>query len=242
MTHKRLRFRRHLIKEHATIVARGPSKHSYIECRLRFDGESHLIVHQNCHRIFEVIATYAVNPECSVCKMIFISNEDLQLHLDRHKNDPESLLMPITALGVFYQNGEAFVDENYSETEVLDENAKSCGHCLMKFATDEECKQHLILFHATSFVCPFDQRLFDGIPTLSFSNHLPSLSFRNLPDLEIACSLCKMQFDTVYDKLAHIKVCSAKKFHCDHCDKNFFRKAELVHHLKVVTGQRAFAW
>lgn len=242
VTQKRDRFRMHLQKSHTTIVLRGPSKHSCIECRLRFDGENHLTVHKNCHRIFDVIAPYAVYPECTDCKMLFISNEDLQIHLERHKENPESLFDPIVAIGVIFRNGETFVDDNCSKLEFSDESATTCGHCLMKFATDDECKHHMMLFHATSFVCPFDMRVFDGIPTLSFGNHLRHFHPEIFPELEIACSLCKMQFDTVYDKLAHMKICKFKKFHCDHCEKSFFRKAELIHHLKVVTGLMVFAW
>lgn len=242
VTQKRDRFRMHLQKAHTTIVLRGPSKHSCMDCRLRFDGENHLIVHKNCHRIFDVISPYAVYPECSGCKMLFITNEDLQIHLERHKSNPESLRVPIVAIGVIYRNGETFVDVNSAKSEVFDENAPTCGHCLLKFATDDKCKHHMMLFHATSFVCPFDSRVFDGIPTLSFSNHLRHFHPEIFPELEIACSLCKMQFDTVYEKLAHMKFCKAKKFHCDHCEKSFFRKAELIHHLKVVTGLMVFAW
>lgn len=244
VTHKRDRFRVHLQKVHTTIVLRGPSKHSCLECRLRFDGENHLVVHKNCHRIFDVIAPYAMYPECSACKMLFVSNEDLQMHLERHKDQPENLQEPIVAVGVIFRNGETFVDDSIDkdQSDLFDENALTCGHCLLKFASEEECKQHLMLFHATSFVCPFDLRVFDGIPTLSFGNHLRHFHPEIFPDLEITCSFCKMQFDTVYEKLAHMKNCKAKKFHCDHCDKSFFRKAELIHHLKVVTGLMVFAW
>lgn len=242
VTNKRGRFRLHLQKFHTTVLVRGPNKHSCFDCHLRFDGESHLNVHRNCHRIFDVIAPYAQYPVCDCCKLLFCTNEDLQVHLQRHKENPEALHDPITALGVVHRNGEAFVNDDEDPPEIPDLNAPTCGHCLLRFGSENECKHHLMLYHATSFTCPFDSRVFSGIPTLSFGNHLRQCHPDIFPDLEIACSFCKMQFETVYNKLAHMKVCKAKNFQCDHCDRSFFRKAELLHHLKVVTGLMVFAW
>jgi uncharacterized protein YlaI len=99
-----------------------------------------------------------------------------------------------------------------------------------------------MLFHLNVFVCPFDSREFPGIPTLSYGNHLRQCHPDIFTDLEIKCSLCEMQFETVYDKLSHMKNCQEKNFQCDHCEKRFFKKAELQHHLKVVLGLRVFAW
>lgn len=241
-TNKRGRFRLHLQKFHTTVLVRGPNKHSCFDCHLRFDGESHLNVHKNCHRIFDVIAPYAQYPSCDCCKLLFCTNEDLQIHLQRHKENVETLRDPITAIGVVHRNGESFVNDEEDLPEIPDPNAPTCGHCLLKFGSENECKHHLMLNHATSFTCPFDSRVFSGIPTLSFGNHLRQCHPDIFPDLEIACSFCKMQFETVYDKLAHMKTCKAKNFQCDHCERSFFRKAELLHHLKVVTGLMVFAW
>lgn len=221
---------------------RGPNKHSCYDCRLRFDGENHLIVHKNCHRIFDVIAPHAQYPGCEACVMFFATAEDLQIHSHRHQFDPDLLRDIIPAIGVVHRNGETFVSEDDDQLEVIDENAPTCGHCLIKFTTENECRRHLLLFHCTYFTCPFDNRVFEGIPTLSFGNHLRQGHPDLFPYLEIACSFCKMQFETVYEKLAHMKKCTAKNFQCDHCDRSFFRKAELLHHLKVVTGLTVFAW
>lgn len=242
VANKRGRFRLHLQKVHTTILMRGPNKHSCYDCHLRFDGENHLMVHRNCHRIFDVIASYASYPECDNCKMFFCTSDDLQLHINRHKENPEALRDFIPAIGVVHRNGDDFIIEDDDTPEILDEDAITCGHCLVKFGSANECKHHLMLYHATFFTCPFDSRVFSGIPTLSFGNHLRQCHSDIFPDLEIACSFCKMLFDTVYDKLAHMKKCKSKSFVCDHCDKSFFRKAELLHHLKVVTGLMVFAW
>lgn len=239
---KRDRFRMHLQKVHTSILLRGPNKHSCFDCHLRFDGESHLSVHKNCHRIFDVIAPYAIYPECEQCKMLFNTHEDLQVHINRHKENPEALQEMIPAIGVVHRNGEHFVSSEEQPEVVDDENASTCGHCMKRFATDTECKQHLMLFHAIAFTCPFDSRVFDGIPTLSFGNHLRQCHPDIFPDLEISCRFCKMQFETVYEKLAHMKTCKEKSFQCDHCERSFFRKAELIHHLKVAYGITVFAW
>lgn len=239
---KRGRFRMHLQKTHTTILMRGPNKHSCFDCHLRFDGESHLSVHKNCHRIFDVIAPYVNYPECETCRMIFSTSEDLQTHVSRHKENPEALQDPIPVTGVVHRNGEPFIGHVDIQEIISEESSSFCGHCLRRFSSDTECKHHIMLYHATAFCCPFDSRVFDGIPTLSFGNHLRQCHPDIFPDLEIACSFCKMQFETVYEKLAHMKICKAKVFQCDHCDRSFFRKAELVHHLKVVTGLTVFAW
>lgn len=241
-SNKRGRFRMHLQKVHTTIRMRGPNKHSCYDCRLRFDGENHLIVHRNCHRIFDVIAPHAQYPGCDACAMFFATAEDLQVHSHRHQYEPDLLRDIIPAIGVVHRNGETFVSEDDDQVEVTDENAPTCGHCLVKFATENECRLHLMLFHARNFTCPFDARVFEGIPTLSFGNHLRQGHPDLFPYLEIACGFCKMQFETVYEKLAHMKKCKAKNFQCDHCARSFFRKAELLHHLKVVTGLTVFAW
>lgn len=239
---KRGRFRHHLQKFHTTILIRGPNKHSCFSCRLRFDGENHLQVHKNCHRIFDVIAPHVQYMSCEDCKMFFCSFEDLQIHINRHQENTQALLDPIIAVGVVHRNGETFTNDDDDTQETLDHNSPTCGHCLMRFPTENEAKIHLLLYHFTVFTCPFDSREFPGIPTLSFGNHLRQCHPDIFPDLEIKCSFCQMQFENVYEKLAHMKKCRAKKFQCDHCERSFFRKAELLHHLKVVTGLMIFAW
>lgn len=241
-SNKRGRFRVHLQKAHTNILMRGPNKHSCFDCRLRFDGENHLLVHKNCHRIFDVIAPYAIYPECVSCKMFFCTADDCQIHINRHKENPEALQEMIPAMGVVHRNGEHFISAEETPEVFDDENCSTCGHCLRRFSSETDCKHHLMLYHATAFSCPFDARVFDGIPTLSFGNHLRQCHPDIFPELEIACSFCKMQFETVYEKLAHMKVCTSKMFQCDHCDRSFFRKAELLHHLKVVYGLTVFAW
>jgi Zinc finger, C2H2 type len=239
---KRGRFRSHLQKNHSNIVWRGPSKYSCYECHLRFDGDNHLEVHKNCHRIFEVLAPYSLYPECEGCKMFFATINDLELHHERHNNCPETLREPILAEGVVHKNGEIFSNEEEDRLEIHDEDAPTCGHCLAKFSTENECKNHLMLFHVSTFTCPFDSRVFDGIPTLSLGNHLRQCHPDIFPELQISCKLCKKQFETVYEKLAHMKKCEAKLFQCDHCDKTFGKKTNLLHHIKVAMGLMVFAW
>lgn len=236
------RFRCHLQKIHSNIVWRGPSKYSCYECHLRFDGENHLEVHKNCHRIFEVLAPYAQYPECECCKMFFATISDLEFHHERHNSSPDALRQPILAEGVVHRNGETFSNEDEDRLEIHDADAPTCGHCLVKFASEVDCKNHLMLFHVSTFTCPFDSRVFDGIPTLSLGNHLRQCHPDIFPELEISCKLCKMQFETVYEKLAHMKKCDSKLFQCDHCDKTFGKKTDLLHHLKVAIGLMVFAW
>jgi hypothetical protein len=242
VTSKHSSFRNHLQKFHTSILLRGPNKHSCFTCKLRFDGENHLKVHNNCHRICDAISPHIQYPSCETCRMFFCSFEDLQIHLNRHIENPQALLDPINAVGVVHRHGETFALDDDNTQEMLDEDSPTCGHCLVKFSKENDCKVHLMLFHLNVFVCPFDSREFPGIPTLSYGNHLRQCHPDIFTDLEIKCSLCEMQFETVYDKLSHMKNCQEKNFQCDHCEKRFFKKAELQHHLKVVLGLRVFAW
>lgn len=241
-SNKRGRFRQHLQKFHTAILMRGPNKHSCFSCRLRFDGENHLQVHKNCHRIFEVISPHVQYLSCDDCRMFFCSFDDLQIHINRHRENPRAIHDPILIVGVVHRNGESFLSDDDDMQAIHDDSSSTCGHCLMKFSSEDESKVHLMLYHMTVFTCPFDSREFPGIPTLSFGNHLRQCHPDIFPELEIKCSFCKMQFENVYEKLAHMKKCQAKMFQCDHCEKSFFRKADLQHHLKVVTGLMVFAW
>lgn len=49
------------------------------------------------------------------------------------------------------------------------------------------------------------------------------------PNLTYPCSLCNREWPTIYEKLAHQKVCDEKKFVCDYCGK----KETTRHHLQA---------
>lgn len=255
------RFRIHVQRNHTNLLTKGPNKHSCHECRLRFDGENHLVVHNNSHKIFDLTAPYAIYPSCAECRMFFCADTDLLIHENRHSENPELLFDAMPCVGVMQKNGEVFMSvSDEIVRDVPDEIAVRCGHCLRTFGSETEVKHHLMLHHCKSFACPFDGRVFNGIPTLSYGIHLRQIHPEIFPDLRISCSFCRMDFETIYSKLKHMKICKEKQYCCDHCGRNylgnlylklltkslfsgksFFKKTELLHHLKVVLGLTVFA-
>jgi hypothetical protein len=237
-THQKSKLRNHESQVHGT-VAKKPTKHSCFQCNLRFESETLLKVHNNCHKIIESISPFSNLPICECCSMTFLNDQDHDLHINKlHEGNEDSKLNQI---GIVYKNGDPFRDKEEKEIEQQNRVAE-CGYCVKYFTNEIDCRRHLMLFHATSFICPFDARQFDGTPTLSFGNHLRQCHPEVFTELEIICSFCNMKFDTVYDKISHMKKCSAKRYVCDHCGKSFFKKSKLLNHLKVVTGLLVIAW
>jgi len=100
----------------------------------------------------------------------------------------------------------------------------------------------MLMVHSSAFVCPIDKREFSGFKSVSlFAHHLRNKHSELFPELKFACTFCKMEFPSIYNKLSHMKSCSSKKFGCDHCDKKFFRKVDLKAHIRFVSGELFFS-
>lgn len=211
-------------------------------CCLKFKDQKLLLAHQACHDLLSVISECYLFPSCSTCSALFIDEITLNLHLANHENDLD-VLQPISVphgeimlLGKMIHNMEP--KDHQTSIEGF---AWSCGHCSLKFSKEVFCRFHLLMFHAQSFECPVDKRNFSGFKSVSlFCHHLRNKHSEYFPDLSFPCTFCKLEFSSVYDKLSHMKGCSLKKFSCDHCGKKFFKKSELVSHLKFVSGELTF--
>lgn len=201
------------------------------ECCYQFKSQSHYQAHVNGHSIYEIVAKHATHPTCTTCNLMFCEDSFIATHKSNHTRDISQVL---PSEGTFLKYGTH--RSEFEPTVALDENAIKCGHCMKKFASEESCRLHQLIFHATTLRCPIEDRVFNG--NQAFSVHLRN----NHPELfgdevKFLCSVCKMEFDSLYNKLKHMKTCDQKKYECSHCDKKFSQKCYLMSHLKRVNGE-----
>lgn len=250
-------FRYHLINKHfddqgfnnlkaeprsGVVTTSHRTKNICVECCLKFKDQKLLLAHRSCHDLLSIVSEACTFPSCSTCSSLFIDETTLNLHLENHENDVD-VLKPI-----FVPNGQIMLLGKSIENSIpkrpqtpIEGFAWSCGHCTLKFSKETSCRFHLLMFHAQSFECPVDKRNFSGFKSVSlFCHHLKNKHSEYFPELSFPCTFCKVEFPSVYEKLSHMKGCSFKKFSCDHCGKKFFKKSELVAHMKFVSGEVSF--
>ncbi|KAG5673881.1 hypothetical protein PVAND_003888 [Polypedilum vanderplanki] len=223
-------------------VVKSNNKNFCVQCNLKFKDLRALQLHEKCHQLFTTIAQHLNLPMCNTCNQKFINDNALNKHLLKHEQN-EDLLQPIIVdTGTIRQQGKILGNATTSVGETNEtEYSFKCGHCEDKYFTKEEhCNLHIMLFHTKNFICPIDKMEFSGFKSVSlFINHLCNKHNSELfPNLAFACTLCKTEFATIYDKLTHMKSCEMKQFECDHCGKRFFKKGDLIAHHKVyVSGE-----
>lgn len=215
------------------------SKNSCSVCCLKFKEVRALNTHESAHELFDVIASSMNYPQCDECRMMFCSFGDLNTHHMRHDTEMASELIP--AIGILHRQGVQ-LSLPVPDDAIADGVLKwSCGHCTRKFQSDEAAKHHQLLFHAVTFECPIDKREFTGSKAFShYNQHLKNKHPEMFPNLTFPCTFCRLEFTSIYEKLAHMKICSEKKYGCDHCNKKFFKKNDLIAHIKFVTGEVVF--
>lgn len=203
-----------------------------IDCSYQFTSHAHYQAHINGHLLYDIIAKHAEYPICESCNVMFCDASFAQQHEDQH--DIGELAEPIPSEGFFLKLGH-YRPEVVDETEVLNEQALKCGHCLKKFHDEESCRLHQLIFHITVLKCPIESRIFNG--NQAFSIHMRNNHPELFGETKFPCSVCKQEFDTLYDKLKHMKTCDKKKFQCGHCDKKFSQKCYLNTHMRQISGQ-----
>jgi KRAB domain-containing zinc finger protein len=209
-------------------------------CGLKFVNgttkkDKSLEIHQQIHVILKVISQSYELPKCLECKVMFSNNEDLYNHQMTHDRNE---IYPAEGMS-------HFVAVKFKESQSTSENSESswkCGHCSnVNFQDETECIEHQMIVHSKQLICPFDYLEFTGIRGLGlFYNHMKNKHSEMFPQLSIFCSYCGEEFSNVFDKLTHMKTCDTKKYHCDHCQKTFFKKSQLIRHLKIVSGDISF--
>ncbi|CAO1404971.1 unnamed protein product [Diamesa tonsa] len=224
-------FAKHLKTKHFNGKDSSFKTYSCTKCCINYQTFSQSNAHQKFHEFIDVIASHISYPECKQCRIIFCNINDLNAHLTVH-NNPRFSHKPIPSIGFMILMPE-------DEIEIDEDVAWKCGHCTRKFSDEVECRKHLLIFHARRFVCPIDNREFFRLPTHAFSQHLKKCHPELFPDIPIDCTYCHQVFTTIYDKLAHMKNCDEKKFICQ-CGNKFFKKAELLKHEKIHTGNTGY--
>lgn len=226
-------------------ITKNSSKNCCIECSLKFKDQRAYQLHERCHELFKTVASHSdsIFPSCNTCNQKFLNQNLLQLHLNKHDKN-ENLSEAIeTNIGAIRQQGKIInnIIHSNGETNLTDYTWK-CGHCDNKnFLKEEHCNLHLLLVHTVSFICPIDKMEFSGFKSVSlFIHHLRNKHSELFPNLSFNCTFCQTEFHTIYDKLNHMKNCDRKNLQCDHCDKRFWKKGDLIAHLKYVTGEVQF--
>ena len=221
---KECTFRYHLHRNHVAdiniddipgSIRHEPPKFPCYECGLMFKDNKHFLAHKKCHQLYDTITPHIILPKCEDCRYMFSNEVDLNTHVMNHLMQ-EIDNTPIPAIGIVVKACQTF--QAPKQDKNIDPSvAWNCGHCLEQFNDELNCRKHQLFFHAVSFICPFDNRTFTGQPTAAFNQHLANNHPELFPNLTICCTYCKTTYATVYEKLAHMKVCKEKKYCCDHC-------------------------
>lgn len=198
------------------------------ECWFQFSAQRSYDSHMKLHTTLDGMTPFTLLHNCSDCKMFFRNAEDLMSHLNGHSND-ESLLVP--AEGIALQKMILFKRLSVPQEALSGEFL--CGHCGRRIDGETNCKSHLLIHHINPLVCPRDGRKF--LSMQPFICHLKKVHPEILPG-SLCCTHCGLPFDNIYERLAHMRLCDEKKFHCDHCDKKFSNKNYLNSHLKREMG------
>lgn len=213
------------------------------ECNIKMKDQKHFESHQNAHELLAVISQHYMLPSCNTCNTVFIDDPALKLHLSKHDTNEDVSEPVIVHPGAMtLQSRKLKTPGETQSDEITDNNfAWNCGHCSMRFNKEVSCRYHLLIHHVSTFACPIDKREFSGFKVISlFCHHLKNKHSEMFPELIFSCTFCKTEFPSVYEKLAHMKNCTLKKFSCDHCGKKFFKKADLEAHLRFISGELFF--
>lgn len=219
---------RRIIPEHRSIACN--------DCGIEFVNgkskrEKSCRIHNECHKILKVVSQYYQLPKHYDSRTVFSNDEHLKCFLI---NDP-SQFEPYPCDGMVSKISFQLKEPQSSS---LENDAWKCGHCSARYQTEVECISHVMILHSKSLICPVDHLEFSGRRGVSqFNIHMRNKHSEMFPDIRIQCTYCLEEFATIFEKLAHMKTCSAKKFQCDHCSKSYFTKTELIRHLKIVSGE-----
>lgn len=208
------------------------------DCSYQFVSQAHYQAHVNGHQLYSVIAKHSSFPVCEICNIMFCDEYFANFHQEKHEQG-DLTEHSLVSEGLFLKFGH-HRPEMEPINNLKSETDLKCGHCLKLFPDEESCRLHQLIFHITTLKCPIESRVFKG--NQAFSIHMKN----NHPDLfgddvKFMCSVCKQKFDTLYEKLGHMKNCDKKRFQCSHCDKKFSQKCYLMTHLRQVSGQTSIA-
>lgn len=230
----------HLLEKKIRKLKTEPQTNVCTACGIQFINgkskrEKSCQIHQECHKILKVVSQYYQLPKHGEARIIFSNDEDLKSCLVDDQNQFEPFPCDGMASKVSYKLKEP-------QCNAIGDDAWKCGHCVARYQTEVECITHVMILHSKKLICPVDHLEFSGRRGVSqFNIHMRNKHSAMFPDLIIQCTYCLEEFNSIFEKLAHMKTCSAKKFQCDHCSKSYFTKTELIRHLKIVSGEIRYA-
>lgn len=209
-------------------------KFSCLSCGLYFS--KHYSTHLDVHRTFgELAKTYEL-PKCEQCQMIFCNDEALLKHLEWHVEDSD-FLVALPSRGLSFYGGKEYQAPIGTATDGMDEDLWKCGHCFAVFWLHEECVHHVMILHTDPLVCPVDNLAFTGNRGLTlFCSHMKNKHSDMFSNPVYPCTYCNVRFESIYEKLKHMKTCFEKRYECDGCGRKFFTKIKLSHHLRIEKG------
>lgn len=198
------------------------------ECWFQFTTQRSYDAHMKLHETLTIVNPFTAIHYCGECNMFFRNPDDLVIHSNGHNEDQ---LIIVPADGIALQKTILF--KRLTSNPVEQVGSSICGHCGKKVDGEINCKNHLLINHVNPLVCPRDDRKFNAMqPYLS---HLQKAHADMFPHMQ-TCTHCKLSFDNLYERLAHMKICNQKRFSCDHCDRKFSNKNYLNSHLKRELG------
>lgn len=200
------------------------------ECWFQFSAQRSFDSHMRLHDTLKELYPFTEIHHCKECKMFFRSSNDLTSHLevDGHADGQTAL---VAAEGIALQ--KTILYKRLPIPQDASTGDSVCGHCGRIFDGEINCKSHLLIHHVNPLVCPKDSRQF--VSMQPYICHLQKVHSDMFPKF-LLCTHCKMSFDNIYERLAHMKQCDEKKFTCDHCEKKFSNKNYLNSHLKRELG------
>lgn len=197
----------------------GKSTNFCNECGLKFaTSKQHLKpkVHRESHEAFKILAPQISSYKCEPCRMVFNSEASYNQHMMVH-DSPENIVL-IAAEGLAQFGASTYKIPKGDADDAVDEAVWKCGHCPVRYFEESDCLTHIMLLHSSPLCCFLDNREFGGSTGLSkYLQHMKNKHPELFPDLTYPCGSCKLEFPSIYEKLAHQKLCSSKKFECDHC-------------------------
>lgn len=202
-------------------------------CGVQFKETRYLKMHERAHESFKAVMPYLPWFQCNDCKIHFSNMKDLETHKELHVK--ESSLEEIQLISRESAFEDHFVKQ---KMETADENCDgaTCGHCGMK-KSELDMKFHLLFFHTTIIECPLENRIFEGNKQIRlFIEHVKNKHPEIFDKVvEYTCTYCKANFNSMFERLAHMKTCDSKKFICTtHCGKRFKSEWLLNKHVQQV--------
>ncbi|CAO1393432.1 unnamed protein product [Diamesa hyperborea] len=202
--------------------------------------------HETYHHLFDLIAPVYELYKCEECRCVFVEEEHLAMHLQLHKQTNfqfETYPMIDVIFVCVYCNLEFHTNyEKVIHMKTCNQRKYICDYCGKNFFQKQIMTKHLRI-HAGSLVYSCEICGKSASNSHDLQTHLRSHS------TDFPCYDCGLMFKDNKHFMAH------KKCHqlydtitphinlpkCEECPKCFFRKSDLIPHLKLHVGLLAFS-